>query len=193
MQRGYFGVGTEGTSKAMNVGSIIRSAHAFGASFAFTVAGIYEKKVGRKTDTSKAPAHIPFYAFPDIESMVLPDNCQIVGVELTDDAIDLPSFHHPRRAVYILGPERGSLSPEMVEKCDHILKIPTGFCINVGIAAAIVMYDRVQSLGRFAHRPPRPGGPIEELPDHTHGMPVIRNKMKKFAETPPLETAVDLS
>ena len=35
--RGYFGIGVEGISKPMNMGSLIRSGHAFGASFAFTV------------------------------------------------------------------------------------------------------------------------------------------------------------
>jgi len=36
--RGYFGIGAEGISKAGNLGSLMRSAHAFGASFLFTVA-----------------------------------------------------------------------------------------------------------------------------------------------------------
>ena len=35
--RGYFGIGVEGISKAMNLGNLMRSAHAFGASFFFTV------------------------------------------------------------------------------------------------------------------------------------------------------------
>lgn len=35
--RGYFGIGVEGISKSMNVGNLIHSAHAFGASFVFTV------------------------------------------------------------------------------------------------------------------------------------------------------------
>ena len=35
--RGYFGIGAEGISKPMNLGNLIRSAHAFGASFVFLV------------------------------------------------------------------------------------------------------------------------------------------------------------
>ena len=34
--RGYFGIGVEGIGKAMNVGSLLPTAHAFGASFMFT-------------------------------------------------------------------------------------------------------------------------------------------------------------
>ena len=37
--RGYFGVGADGISKAMNLGNLLRIAHAFGASFFFTLHG----------------------------------------------------------------------------------------------------------------------------------------------------------
>ena len=74
----------------------------------------------------------------------------------------------------MLGPERGSLSPALVARCDHVVKIPTRFCVNVGLAAAIVMYDRVLTLGRYPARPLVPGGPTEALPEHVHGAPVLR-------------------
>ena len=109
--RGYFAIGVEGISKAMNVGSLFRTAHAFGAGFVFTVAASYERADGGKSDTSDAPGNIPFYSFPDIASMVLPKDCSLIGVELTDDAIELPSFRHPAQAAYVMGPERGELSP----------------------------------------------------------------------------------
>jgi tRNA G18 (ribose-2'-O)-methylase SpoU len=83
----------------------------------------------------------------------------MVGIELTDDAVDLPEFKHPRMAAYVLGPERGNLSPEMQAKCAHIIKIPTNFCINVSLAGALVMYDRVRSMGGWRDRPIMPGGP----------------------------------
>ena len=66
---------------------------------------------------------------------------------------------HPTQAAYILGPEKGSLSAGVQARCDHIIKIPTSFCINVGIAGAIVIYDRMISLGATAERPVRIGGP----------------------------------
>ena len=187
IMRGYFGIGVERISKTMNVGSLFRSAHAFGANFMFTVAANYNQAEGSKSDTSDAPGHVPFYAFPDVGSLVLPEKCSLVGVELLDDAVDLPSFRHPQRAAYILGPERDSLSPELVDRCDLTIKIPTKFCVNVGIAGAIVMYDRLMSLGRFPNRPVTPGGPIEPLPEHIHGDPVIRSDMNKFKSQPPLD------
>ncbi len=183
--RGYFGIGVEGISKTMNVGSIFRTAHAFGAGFVFTVSAVYSEAEGGKSDTSDAPGHLPFYSFPDVPSLVLPQGCSMVGVELLDDAIDLPSFHHPKCAAYVLGPERGSLSAAITERCEHVVRIPARFCVNVGVAAAIVMYDRTLTLGRFARRPERPGGPVEPLDEHVFGDPVIRSKMEKYLDAPP--------
>ena len=174
--RGYFGIGVERISKAMNVGSIMRSAHAFGASFVFTVDAVYAAREGAKADTSKAPAHLPLYEFDDVDALRLPRGCQLVGIELIDEAIELPSFRHPQQCAYVLGPERGSLSHEMVARCDHVVKIPTSFCLNVATAGAIVMYDRVQSMGRFADRPVAPGGKTEPLPDAVFGEPVWKKK-----------------
>ena len=189
--RGYFGIGTERITKTMNVGSLFRSDHAFGAGFVFTISAAYSRAEGGRADTSDTPGAVPFYSFPDVGSLVLPERCTLVGVELADDAIDLPSFHHPHRAAYVLGPERGSLSAALVERCDFVVRIPTRFSVNVGIAGAILMYDRVLSLGRFARRPERPGGPTEALPEHVFGDPVIRRPMEKFRAAPPMGEAVD--
>ena len=79
---------------------------------------------------------------------MIPKGCKLVGVEITDDADDLPNFVHPIQAMYILGPEKGSLSPETIQKCDFIIKIPTKFSLNVAIAGAIVMYDRLKTIGK---------------------------------------------
>ena len=84
------------------------------------------------------------------------------------------AFVIPLQAAYILGPEHGELSPEILEACDHIVKIPTAFCINVAMAGAIVMYDRVRSLGRFAPRPVTEGASAERVDEHIHGGPKLR-------------------
>jgi len=185
--RGYFGIGVEGVSKAMNVGSIFRTAHAFDAGFVFTVGATYSVGEGGRADTSSTLNHTPFYEFPDLGSMVLPEKCSLVGIELIKDSIELPSFRHPPRAAYVLGPERDSLSPKMVERCEFVVKIPMQFCVNVSVAAAIVMYDRVQSMGRFGRRPERPGGPLEALPEPVFGEPKFRAKVDNFISSPPVD------
>lgn len=159
--RGYFGIGVENISKEQNVGTIARSAHSFGASFFFTIAPDVNVEAMRLTDTSDAFEHMPYYQYDSGSNLALPMECQLVGIELVEDSIEMPSFRHPARAAYILGPEMGSLSPGVQAQCDHIVHIPMKFCVNVGVAAAICMYDRMMSMGRFAERPVRPGGPLE--------------------------------
>ena len=105
--RGYFGIGVEGISKQSNFGAVARTAHAFGANFIFTVSAAIDLNSVNSVDTSSAYKNTPFYSFDSPENLLLPKECKLVGVENTEDAIELPSFHHPRCAAYILGPERG--------------------------------------------------------------------------------------
>ena len=156
--RGYFSVGVEGISKGFNLGNLVRTAHSFGASSFFTIDASVSYAEVKSSDTSHADIHLPFYAYKNLGEFILPKDCSLVGVELMDDSVDLPSFRHPLRAAYVLGPEKGSLSPELVSRCQHIVKIPAKFCVNVGVAGAIVMYDRMISLGAWAERPVRVGG-----------------------------------
>lgn len=171
--RGYFAIGVEGGDKIGNLGNLMRTAHAFGASFAFSVGR--DKFSGKAySDTSASREQVPFYAFESLGDLVLPKLCALVGVELSDDAVDLPSFTHPRQAAYVLGPERGSLSPDMAARCDHLVRIPTQFCLNQATAGAIIMYDRIRLLGKWPVRPVTPFGEPEPLPEHTFGAPRSR-------------------
>lgn len=160
--RGYFGIGSERISKAMNLGAILRTAHAFNASFAFCINAHHRALEIDRADTSKSTAHLPLYEWARLDDMRLPKDCMLVGVELDERAVDLPSFRHPLNAAYLLGPEKGDLSPEAKARCTHIVKIPTRFCVNLSVAAALVMYDRILSMGGFPQRPVSAGGPPPE-------------------------------
>lgn len=157
--RGYFGIGAERISKPMNLGAVLRTAHAFEASFAFTVNAHHRSIEVQRSDTAKSADHLPLYQWASVEEIRLPQGCMLVGVELDEQAIDLPSFRHPINAAYFLGPEKGALSDAAVGLCAHVVKIPTRFCVNLSVAAAIVMYDRVLSIGGFSRRPVKSGGP----------------------------------
>ena len=157
--RGFFGIGAEGVSKPMNLGALMRTANAFGASFVFTIDAFHKVKDVFKSDTSRTTDHVPYYEFDALEDLLLPKGCRLVGVELSEEAIDLPSFRHPLNAAYLLGPEQGSLSQAAQDRCEHVVKIPTRFCVNVSLAGALVMYDRIMSMGGYPERPIMPGGP----------------------------------
>ena len=174
--RGYFGIGIEQVSKPGNMGNLIRSAHAFGASFVFTINPGFSKRELMKTDTSATFEALPYFQYDHPDEMLMPLGCQLVVVELTDEAIALPSFRHPRRAAYVLGPEKDSVSHELQARADHVIKIPMKFCVNVATAGAIVLYDRLIQQGRFPDRPIAAGGPLEALKPHVHGGVFSRKK-----------------
>jgi tRNA G18 (ribose-2'-O)-methylase SpoU len=174
--RGYFGIGAEGISKPMNLGSLWRTAHAFGASFVFTIAASYSQREGERADTSKTSEQVPLYEVASVDALRLPQGCALVGIEILEEAMELPSFPHPRQAAYVLGPERGRLSPELAARCSAIVKIPTKFSINLSVAGALVMYDRLVSLGRFAERPLLAGQQPVALPINPFGPPVKRRR-----------------
>lgn len=162
LTRGYFAFGVEGISKGGNLGNLMRSAHSFGASYFFTINPDLDYDALRATDTSASTTSLPYFEYDSFDDFLLPQKCELVAIELVEDSIELPSFRHPRSAAYVLGPEMGNVSDRMLEAADHVIKIPMKFCVNVGVAGAIVMYDRLISLGRFAPRPERSGGPSEE-------------------------------
>jgi tRNA G18 (ribose-2'-O)-methylase SpoU len=172
--RGYFAVGIDGVSKPMNLGNLMRIAHAFGASFFFTV-GARVKLSDAQSDTSRAQGHVPYYNFPAAKDFRLPLGCRLVGVEITEEAVELPRFRHPSRAAYVFGAERSSLSKEMLALCSHVVKIPTRFSINVGMAGAITLYDRLISMGGYGERPLVAGrAPVDLPPAHVWGAPIVR-------------------
>ena len=177
--RGYFGIGVEGVSKPMNLGGLLRTAHAFGASFAFTIAAAFEPRAVGRADTSDTAANLPLHIYPDVESLALPAGCRLVGVEVLAEAIELPSFCHPLQAAYVLGAERGTLTPVLIERCAFVVRVPSRFCLNLAVAGAIVMYDRMLSLGRFAERPVKPGGPMTSAAPHLHGAPIWKKKQRR--------------
>jgi tRNA G18 (ribose-2'-O)-methylase SpoU len=176
LPRGYFAIGAERISKALNLGNLMRSAHGFGASFTFTIGATYQALEAR-ADTSKGAQHLPHFDWQRVEDLRLPQGCRLVGVELLEEAVDLPSFRHPARAAYVLGAERGSLSPELLARCDWVVRIPSSFSINLAMAGAIVMYDRVRCLGRF---PPRP---IGEGGEAGKPVPMVGRKLGRRAPT----------
>jgi tRNA G18 (ribose-2'-O)-methylase SpoU len=159
------------------MGALLRTAHAFGAGFCFAIGAGFDARAGRRADTADTPAHVPLWKFDRPEALQLPHGCKLVGIELLPDAPDLPSFRHPLNAAYVLGPERAGLSPALLKSCDHVVRIPTRFALNLAVAAALVLYDRLLQHGRFPARPVASGGtaPPPVAPTGSrHGAPVFR-------------------
>lgn len=67
-----------------------------------------------------------------------------VAVELRPGAQMLHHFEHPENAVYVFGPEDGSVPSQHLAKCHSLLFIPVEHCLNLATAVATVLWDRKQ-------------------------------------------------
>ena len=139
-----FALGVENLKSGTNLGTLLRSAHIFGASLLFTVGRAYVKQA---SDTNNAYRKIPVLRFDswDDYSEHSIYSWEHIGVEIVPNAMTLPKFKHPKQAVYILGPEDGSLSPRALQMCSKVVRVPSQlpYCLNVASVGSIVMYDRV--------------------------------------------------
>lgn len=66
-----------------------------------------------------------------------------VAVEVVENAEPLNDFIHPDRAVYMFGPEDGSI-PQVYRGLAHrFIKIPAYHCFNLSVAVGIVLSHRM--------------------------------------------------
>ena len=181
--RGYFGIGVEGVSKSANVGALLRT----GACVRGVVLlhdrrrlGFARRAAGRYRRHAGACAAV---ALPRVGALALPRGCALVGIEMLDGAIDLPSFRHPLNAAYVLGPERAGLSPALLARCGTWCGSDR-FALNLAVAGALVLYDRLLQHGRFAERPVGSGGGVSAPAAKATGSPA-RHGPPRFRRVAP--------
>lgn len=149
---GFFGVGILNSESESNIGTLWRSAYILGASFVFTIDQKYRKQ---STDVTRAWTKIPLYHYATFEDFKehLPYSTQLVGVEMTPQAVPVSSFTHPSRAVYLLGCESIGLPERILSECHSVISLPGHFSLNVAVAGSLVLYDRHTKLdGRLPLR-----------------------------------------
>jgi len=72
-----------------------------------------------------------------------------VAVEMRPNAERLHLFEHPKNAVYVFGPEDGSLPQSVLSACYRFVVIPTRHCLNLATAVSVVLWDRCTKLGEI--------------------------------------------
>jgi tRNA(Leu) C34 or U34 (ribose-2'-O)-methylase TrmL len=139
----YACIGLFNPKSPENVGSIMRAAGCYGVSSVFYTGTRYDRAKDFITDTKKVHQDIPLINIDDLRK-ILPLGCTPVAVELVDDARALPTYTHPDRALYIFGPEDGSLQQEILDWCGgEVVYIPTQGCMNLAATVNVVLYDRM--------------------------------------------------
>jgi tRNA(Leu) C34 or U34 (ribose-2'-O)-methylase TrmL len=147
--RGYFMLGLFQPKSSENLGSILRLAHNFGA--AQVLVGGTQVRPG-PTNTFKSERHIPLTYVEDLHA-VIPHGCVPIAVDLIEGSQSLHSYEHPERAMYVFGPEDGTLDATVTSWCQDIIHIPMWRCANLAVAAGIVLYDRSMKQKAPKHSP----------------------------------------
>ncbi|MGL5109383.1 MAG: TrmH family RNA methyltransferase, partial [Vibrio ordalii] len=95
-----------------------------------------------QTDTKNIQSKIPLTAMVEITED-LPSEMKIVCVELAEGATPLPEFIHPEKALYVFGPEDGSIPQEIVNQASEVVYVPTVGCMNLAASVNVLLYDRL--------------------------------------------------
>ena len=132
-----------------NIGTIIRSADAFGIKNIIALSGtadVYSPKVLRSTMGSILRENILYVNEESIESIfsfLKKNNFKVVGTSLNTDNY-LENLEKNQKYAFVVGNEANGISNEISKKCDTLIKInmcDTAESLNVGVATGIVLYE----------------------------------------------------
>ncbi len=139
MPRGYACVALDQPKFRVNVGSVLRAAHAFDVAAVFVRGRRYSRAC---TDTTKAARHLPLHHVEDLHAAI-PHGCVPVAIEFLPDGHDLVHYEHPERAFYVFGGEDATLGERVLSWCRDVVYIPSSYCLNLSAAVNVVLYDRL--------------------------------------------------
>jgi tRNA(Leu) C34 or U34 (ribose-2'-O)-methylase TrmL len=125
------------------MGSILRAAGCYQAQSIRYTGERYTRAKAFQTDTKNVHLDIKISQVEEIISATADTNLSKVAVELVEGATPLPNFVHPENALYIFGPEDGSIEQEIINQCDHVVYIPTVGCMNLAATVNVLLYDRL--------------------------------------------------
>jgi len=133
---------------ALNVGSILRTCDAFGIKevyFCGITPLIGNKKVLKTSlgaeNNIKA---CEFNSTPEAIIKAKEKGYQVVGLELSEESINLKNYKKEKRVALVVGNEVSGLGPEVLNICDKLVKIPmigTKESLNVSVAFGIAVYQ----------------------------------------------------
>lgn len=130
---------------ARNVGMVVRLASCYGLRQVWYTGNRIDKDVeerGRLPREERMKGYkdvdiIQYDYFFDQFADVTP-----VAVEVRENSEPLHSFEHPENALYVFGPEDGSVPKVLLGHCHRFIVIPTRHCLNLATAVSTVLYDR---------------------------------------------------
>ncbi|MEC5151522.1 tRNA G18 (ribose-2'-O)-methylase SpoU [Cryobacterium psychrotolerans] len=144
-KRHPFHVAIENWQHDMNIGSIVRSANAFGADTVHIIGRKrWNKRGAMVTDRYQ---HVLHHA--DVSTFVLwaaNEGLPIIAIDNVPGSVLIETFAIPERCVLLFGQEGPGLSDEAIAAADAVLEISqfgSTRSINASAAAAVAMHDWV--------------------------------------------------
>lgn len=125
-----------------NVGAVIRAAGCYGVADIYYSGRRFEQAAKYNQDTKNVNRSIRLNAVASF-SELSEKHKNLVCVEFVEGAIPLPEFIHPEHALYIFGPEDGSIEQSLIDAADAVVYVPTIGCMNLAATVNVLLYDRM--------------------------------------------------
>ena len=145
---------SDNVSHAANLGSLFRTADAFGVEY--IVLGGAAVELGRKfTKTSRATEQsVSFEQLENIQGKIQKlksENYICIALEITDHSIPVSELELPKNSkiAFIIGDENHGVSTSVLEYCDHTVHIEMygqNSSMNVVQATSIALYEFTKKL-----------------------------------------------
>jgi tRNA G18 (ribose-2'-O)-methylase SpoU len=137
-------IAIENLERDFNMGTIVRSANAFGVRHIHVIGRRqWNKRGAMMTDKY---LHVHYYATHD-EFIQAIQGRPLIAIDNVAGSVPLHTIALPVRAVLLFGAEGPGISPELLQKASQIVAIEqlgSTRSINVGVAAGIAMYAWLQ-------------------------------------------------
>jgi tRNA(Leu) C34 or U34 (ribose-2'-O)-methylase TrmL len=135
-----------------NVGAVVRAASAYGVSQVIYTGDRIVLEEGERLpreERMRGYGKVELFQF-DYPFDIFQDATP-VAIEVRQGCEQLPWFEHPENAVYVFGPEDGSIPEVILRHCHRFVAIPTRHCLNLSMAVGTVLYDRQSKMNPEAH------------------------------------------
>ncbi len=138
----HVSIGLSNPKSPTNVGAVMRAAGCYRVDAVRYTGERYDRAKKFHTDTKAASRRIPLTGVASLLDD-LPPGTQVICVDLVEGAIPLPAYQHPDKALYVFGPEDGTLSQELIDQADGVVYVPTVGCMNLAATVNVLLYDRL--------------------------------------------------
>jgi len=139
-------IAIENIQHDFNIGSIVRSANAFNVESVHIIG----KKHWNRRGAMATEKYLSVFHHPTIDSFLTwtdENKKTIIGIDNIEGSVPLMQYEFPSNPILIFGQEGPGLSEEIKQHCTALVAIEqygSTRSVNVGAAAAIIMYEWVR-------------------------------------------------